>query len=129
MPASETKLLSVRLPEATLGLSAELARRWLRSWRALRTASRFWKLPRSSDSPCNSSLPSFSSRPRAPRLPLPVADRTHQLIAHLMNRFGLYQGTTFSRAEQGVAKDPGFSPCEIRTQGLKPGFLGAEQRH
>ena len=44
MPASETKLLSVRLPEATFGLSVELARRWLRSWRALPTSQPFLEI-------------------------------------------------------------------------------------
>ena len=70
MLASETKLLSVRLPEATFGLCVELTRRWLRSCGALPMAIRFWKLPRSSKSLCNSSLPSFSSRLRMRRLPL-----------------------------------------------------------
>src|SRR5271157_2012019 len=46
------------------------ARRWLRSWRELQTATRFRKLPRCLRSLYNSSLPSFSSRLRVGRLPL-----------------------------------------------------------
>ena len=68
--------MPVRLPEATFGLSAELGCRWLRSCRALPTASRFWKLPRSSNSLCNSSLRCCSSRLRVPRLPLLAGSRT-----------------------------------------------------
>ena len=41
-----------------------------------------------------------------------------------VNHSGLYQGTTFSRAERCVAKDTGFSPCKMHHQGLKPSFFG-----
>jgi len=37
-----------------------------------------------------------------------------------MNRFGTYQGTTLSRAEEGIAKDSGFetvSQPEVRSGG------------
>ncbi len=63
---------------ATFGWSAELARRWLRSCTASPTAIRFWKLPRSSRSRCNSSSPSCSSRRRMRRLPfLAVSQSSH----------------------------------------------------
>ena len=126
---------------ATFGLSAELAHRWLRSCRALPTASRFWKLPRSSNSLCNSSSPSCSSRPRARRLPLPVARQnssTHR-SAHESGSGAVRTplpivGSVCIRARLLVVPNrgsqaQGFSPCEIRTQGLKPGSLGAEVRH
>jgi len=55
---------------ATSGWIAEPTRRWLASSRALLPATRFWKLPRSSKSPCNSSSPSCSSQRRMLLLPL-----------------------------------------------------------
>ena len=45
---------STREKPVRFGWSAELTRRWLRSCRASPTATRFWKLPRSSRSLCNS---------------------------------------------------------------------------
>ncbi len=40
--------------------------------------------------------------------------------AHLINRYGLYQGTTLVVPDDAVECE-GFSPCKIFPQGLKPG--------
>jgi hypothetical protein len=42
---------------------------------------------------------------------------------YFINRGGLYQGTTFSRAAQGAVKGQGFSPCKMAASGAKAQFL------